>query len=537
MKSYWTVLLRWFESRLGLRQTVGPILGHPVPPGAGWWYVFGSASMTLLLVQMFTGVCLALVYVPAADKAYESLEYLNYTQELGWFLRAMHFWAGSGMVVMVVLHMTQVFLFGAFKYPRELTWMVGVVLFALTLAMGFSGQVLRWDQDAYWGVGVGAAMAGRVPFVGDAIVHLLLGGPTIGGETLSRFFTLHVFVLPGLLLATLGLHLYLVLRLGISEPPVPGETAEPGEYERRYHKLLQRGEPFFPDSVYRDAIYSAVVVTVVVVLAAWLGPYGPSEPPDPTIIDAEPRPEWYFLPLFALLSLSPPQLETFIMLGLPVVGLVALFLVPVLFGRGERAPGRRPLAVLAVIFLYVTIGVLGWLGYKAPWSPVMDAWSGVPVPISMVKGRGPLELAGAIVLQNKDCRNCHALEGKGGRRGPQLDGVAARLSRTELIRQVLQGGGNMPAYGRELTPAEVEAVVAFLETLHGPDQPVARLAFPLTPGRGDDPGARTSDQRAPSVAPPPRIEPETPPAARAASKAPAPVKAPPAASKAAGKGS
>ena len=121
----------------------------------GWWYVFGSASLTLLVVQILTGIALALVFVPSADKAYESLLYLNFEQPLGWFLRALHYYAGSGMVVMVLVHMTQVFLHGAYKYPRELTWVVGVFLLLCTLGMFFTGQVLRWDPDAYWGIAVG----------------------------------------------------------------------------------------------------------------------------------------------------------------------------------------------------------------------------------------------------------------------------------------------------------------------------------------------------------------------------------------------
>ena len=148
------------------------MLTHPIPRGAagpmGWWYVFGSASITLLAIQVLTGIGLALVYVPTADKAYESLLYLNYEQPLGWLLRAMHYYAGSGMVVMVLAHMTQVFLHGAYKYPRELTWVMGVFLLLCTLGMFFSGQVLRWDPDAYWGLAVAGSMAGRVPVAGPA---------------------------------------------------------------------------------------------------------------------------------------------------------------------------------------------------------------------------------------------------------------------------------------------------------------------------------------------------------------------------------
>src|SRR5262249_46102069 len=172
----------------------------------------------------------------------------NTDQPLGWFVRALHYYAGSGMVVLLLAHMTQVFLHGAFKYPRELTWLVGVVLLLLTMGMFFTGQVLRWDPDAYWGIGVGASMAGRVPYAGPASVPLLIGGPVIGGDSLSRFFALHVFVIPGLLLAFLGVHLWLVLKKGISEPPVPGQLVDPKTYDAHYEKEVHNGVPFLGEA-------------------------------------------------------------------------------------------------------------------------------------------------------------------------------------------------------------------------------------------------------------------------------------------------
>lgn len=482
----------WLEARLGLAESILPMMRHPVPTGARWWYVFGSATLTLFMVQVITGICLALVYVPAPDQAFDSLEYLNHDQYLGWLLRAVHNYAATGMVCMMFVHMTQVFLFGAFKYPRELTWLFGVALLGLTLFMGFSGQVLRWDQDAYWGLNVAASMAGRVPLLGPQVVDLLLGGPNVGAASLSRFFTLHVFVVPGLLIMLIGAHLYLVLRKGISEPPVPGRPVDPATYEAEYHKIVERGEPFFPDAMWRDAIFSFLTVLVVVAVAAYFGPYGPSSIPDPTLIHANPRPDWYFLWMFALLALSPPEVETFIMLVLPVVlfGILASF--PFLAGKGERSWRRRPVAVLSVLFVFITFVVLTYLGAVAPWSPAMDAWSSAPVPEKMIQwppdpkqphdrhSLTPLQLQGAVVLQNKSCRNCHALDGSGGQRGPDLTDVATRLTRDQLIRQVIQGGGNMPAYGKQLKPAEVDGLVDFLGTLRGGEAP-AHSSAPAVP--------------------------------------------------------
>jgi ubiquinol-cytochrome c reductase cytochrome b subunit len=476
--------LAWFDFRLNLRETLVPLMSHPIPRGAagpmGWFYVFGSASMTLLFLQILTGIGLALVYVPTADQAYESLVYLNYQQPWGWFLRSLHYWSGSAMVVMVVVHMTQVFLHGAYKYPRELNWLTGVVLLLLTLGMAFSGQVLRWDADAYWGVGVGASMAGRVPWLGPFLVDLLLGGPIIGADTLSRFFALHVFVIPGLLLATLGVHLWLVLKRGVSAPPVPGQTVDPKTYQEEYEKELRKeGVPFFGEAMLKDALFSALTVIVVVVLAAIAGPKGPGALPEPALLGADPKPDWPFWWLFALLSLSPPGAETFIMLVFPVVLIGALLLVPFLSNRGERAPSRRPVAVLSVIVIFTLLAVLTYLGDKEPWSPVMDAWSSDPVPEDLVQRSTPLQLQGSIVFQNKQCRNCHALEGIGGQRGPDLTRVGTRLTRDQLIDQVSNGtpgGGNMPAYGKQMKPAEMSALVDFLVSLRPPGQAPARPA-------------------------------------------------------------
>jgi len=459
------------------------MLTHPIPKGAagpmGWWYVFGSASLTLLIIQILTGIGLALVYVPTADKAYESLLYLDYEQPLGWFLRALHYYAGSGMVVMVLVHMTQVFLQGAYKYPRELTWVVGVFLLLFTLGMFFSGQILRWDPDAYWGLAVAASMAGRVPVLGPLVVHLMLGGPVIGSDSLSRFFTLHVFVIPGLLLAFLAVHLWLVLKRGISAPPSPGRVVDPKTYDEEYEQELREGVPFLGDAALKDVFFSALVVVIVVALAAVLGPKGPTGPADPALGGANPRPEWPFLWLFALLSLSPASAETFLILVFPVILIAALLLVPFISNRGERAPSRRPVVVLLVILIYTALGVLTYQGIAAPWSPQMTAWSSEPIPTDLISRSSPLQLQGAAVFQYKNCRNCHALAGKGGLRGPDLANVGTRLTRDQLIDQVSNGtpgGGNMPAYGKQLNPFQMAALAEFLVNLRPPDQPPARPA-------------------------------------------------------------
>ncbi|HVW77031.1 MAG TPA: cytochrome b N-terminal domain-containing protein [Alloacidobacterium sp.] len=471
-------LYNWFETRVQLEAPVKEAVLHPVPRStASWWYVFGSAAMTLLFLQIATGILLALVYVPSASEAWKSLDMLNHQLQLGWFLRAMHGWGSNFMVAVVLIHMAQVFIFGAYKFPRELTWIVGVFLLLMTLGMAFTGQVLRFDQDAYWGLGIGASIASRVPVIGGPLVNLLLGGPIIGGATLSRFFALHVFVIPGAMLAFTGLHVWMVLKLGINEWPMPGRVVRRSTYIQEYSEMTHKdGVPFVPDAFWKDLFFSAAILAAVAVCAYVFGPYGPGGRPDPTIIQTAPKPDFFFLWLYAVLSYLPPSLETPFVLVAPVIGICILLALPLVAGEGEKSWYRRPVAVLVLVMVAVSWGIFTHLATFTPWSPIMDAWSGDPVPPKLIHSATPLERQGAVVFQAKQCRNCHSVGGSGGQRGPALDTVATRLTEDQLIRQVLQGGGNMPAYGKTLSPPEVTALVRFLETLKPANQPSAANA-------------------------------------------------------------
>ncbi len=468
----------WFDRRLQLAAPIREVAEHPVPKNtASWWYVFGSAALVVFLLQLVTGIMLAFIYVPSASEAWNSLQNLNHDVTLGWFIRALHGWGSNFMVAIVLIHMMQVFLFGAYKFPRELTWVVGVFLLLMTMGMAFTGQVLRFDQDAYWGLGIGASIASRVPVLGPAIVKLMLGGPIIAGATLSRFFALHVFVIPGMLIAFVGLHLLMVVKLGINEWPMPGRLVKRATYENEYHELTQKdGAPFVPYAVWKDLFFAAFIVLAVATCAAYFGPFGPTGQPDPTIIQTAPRPDYFFLWLYAVLSFLPPSMETPALLIGPVIVIGALLLLPFLSGEGEKSWRRRPIAVLTILLVAVTLATFTHLAGYTPWSPHMNAWSSDPIPARFLQHRTALERQGALVFQAKQCHNCHALEGKGGQRGPALDSVAVQLTQDQLIRQVIQGGGNMPAYGKNLSPAETTALVAFLQTLHPAGQAPARDA-------------------------------------------------------------
>ncbi len=456
-----TRFLAWIDDRSGLLTATRRALEHPVPPRTGWWYVFGSATLLAFILQVATGIALATAYVPSSGQAYDSLRFISEQALLGRFLRGMHYFGASAMVLLIGIHVSRTYLMAAYKFPRELNWLSGAVLLLLTLALAFTGQLLRWDQTAVWSVIVGAAQAGRMPIVGGEIARFILAGDTIGGATLSRFFAFHVFFIPALVFGFIGLHLLLVLRHGISERPKAGEPVDPATYRRGYDELLRReGVPFWPDAAWRDVVFGAAMVSTVALLAVIVGPPELGPPPDPSILEAYPRPDWYFLWYFAVLAMAPQHLETIIIVAGPLAFGALLLLVPA-FNKGERSVRRRPMAALLVVFIWTMIIVFWVAGERAGWSPDFDA---APLPARVVRSTDPTVLEGAKLFHQKGCEFCHAVSGYGGERGPELSDVASRMSSGQITARITNGGPKMPAYARVLTPEETRAIVAFLNT-------------------------------------------------------------------------
>ncbi len=217
--------LDWVEERSGLVGGIKYFLFRKVPGDTNWFHTLGSATLTAFLVQAITGVILAMYYKPDPNSAYQSIQHISNDITLGWLVRGMHKWGASVFIILMFFHMARVFLFGAYKYPRELNWIIGVLLLALGMFEGFTGYLLPWDQTAYWATVVGINLNGTAPFLGPFIASILRGGAEIGPDTLSRFYSIHMLILPGAIFALIGLHLYLVIRLGVSSPPWSKQAA------------------------------------------------------------------------------------------------------------------------------------------------------------------------------------------------------------------------------------------------------------------------------------------------------------------------
>ncbi|MEO7034920.1 MAG: cytochrome b N-terminal domain-containing protein [Polyangiaceae bacterium] len=462
LKAAW----RWFDDRTGLSSAVAPLARHLVPRDSRWWYVFGSATLIAFVVQVVTGVTLAFSYIASPSQAYPTLVFISEDAPFGRVLRGMHYFGASAMVLLIGLHLAQTYLFAAYKFPREMNWLTGVLLLAFTLLMGFTGQLLRWDENATWSVVVAAEQAGRVPFIGEKLARFILGGDTIGGATLGRFFAIHVFVIPACLFAFIGAHVALVFRNGISEPPKQGEPVDPATYRGAYEaRLAKSGVPFWPDAAWRDAVFCAGVVLVILALALIVGPPILGKPPNPTDLNAAPRPDWYLLWYFAVLALLPPSIEPYVIVLGPLAVGALLFGLPFVSNRGERSPMKRPWAIAGVIVAVTMIGTLWLQGVRSPWSPNFDAQ---PLPKAVIGADSGPVFQGAALFHQKGCLNCHLIAGDGGRRGPDLTNIGNLLPRDQMVLRILNGGTNMPAFGSTLAPADLDRIVDFLVSRRRP---------------------------------------------------------------------
>ena len=414
----------WFESRLPIGRTLRGMLDEEVPGGAKFVYALGSATLLTFLVLAVTGVVQLFFYAPTTAAAYASVNYLRFQVPFGWLVHGLHYWAATLMVVLALLHLVQVFLWGAFKKPREMTWILGVLLLLGTLAATYTGNPLAWDEKGYWAARVGAGIIGSVPLVGGWLRDVVFGGTTVGQLTITRFFGLHIAVIPLLIGSIIALHLITFRKEGAAGPIRPSTKTG----------------AFYPDQVLRDLIVFAVVLVVLVGLSAFLltPVTGPADALDASYVG---RPDWPFLFIFQLLKYLPGQLEVVGTVGVPVLGTLLLLLVPWLDRSPERSPAKRP-AVLA-IFVVVSgaLVALSILGAQTS-TPAAVAPVGPPGPtpeasiVSTPPGPGPSlasnQVGGAAHGQELYvlyCQECHGARGVKGVENPgSADGEVPSLN-------------------------------------------------------------------------------------------------------------
>jgi ubiquinol-cytochrome c reductase cytochrome b subunit len=431
----------WLDSRLKLASLERTLLDEPIPGGASWIYVFGSATLFLFILQAVTGMFLAVYYAPTPDHAYDSVQYIEQQVSFGWFVRGLHHWGASGMVIAVGLHMLQVFLYGAFKPPREMMWMVGVVLFLLVMGFAFTGYLLPWDQTAYWATQVGINMVGTVPLVGDFLVRVMRGGEMLGALTLSRFFAVHVLFLPALIVTGIVVHLFILRRVGPAGP-----------WDER--KAAAVTEPFHPRQVFMDAVVMVVVFLVLALLATFV-PFPLADKANPADTSFVPVPEWYFLFYYELLKHVHGPLEPFATWVLPAIVILAMLLWPFLDRqKAVRAPTSRPVGMaIGVLFLITVFSLLG-VSLKNLYG---------------VKRTDPGIAHGQTLFANLGCAGCHRIHGNGGAIGPDLSYEGdTRPDREWHIKhfrdpQSVSPGSIMPKF--PLTEAELQDLTSYILSL------------------------------------------------------------------------
>ena len=343
----------WLDARTGFRALVKHLLDEPIPRGVGWWFVTGSIVLFLLGVQFATGVLLAIFYSPSPESAYDSVRFIMERVTFGRILRGLHFFGASFIVIAAVVHMLRVVAFGSYKKPRELNWVVGVLLFLIILGFALTGYLLPWDQKAYWATTVTLNIARSVPLAGDFLNGILKGGTDLGALTLLRWYAAHVFLLPACLIGFTVAHLYLMRRQGISGPitPVPGPPT-----------------PFYPYHALKDTIAVAVVFALLLTMATVFD--APLDAvANPTDAAYVPRPEWYFMSLFELLKYFPGPFEPVATVVIPGLVIALLLLLPFLDRRPEREPARRPLVVGGFVVVLTGITLLTVLGFRSTPGP------------------------------------------------------------------------------------------------------------------------------------------------------------------------
>ncbi|HTZ40250.1 MAG TPA: cytochrome b N-terminal domain-containing protein [Syntrophales bacterium] len=464
-------LLKWIDERWPLTPFIRLALDEEMAGGSSYAYVFGSSALILFLLQVVTGIWQLFYYVPTLEQGYNSLNYLRTEVPFGWLVHGLHYWGANAMVVLVMLHLSQVFIWGAYKRPHELQWITGVLLFFLTMAMSLTGGALPWDKRSYWLVEVASSTAGTVPFVGELSKRLMLGGGVIGQLTLSRFFILHAALASGILLTVAAIHLVALRKAG---------NAGPWDETKRRIK-----GPFWPDQVFKDGFVASLIILALVGLSVAIPPpyAGMADPLDATYV---PKPEWNFLFFYQALKYFPGPWEVLATVGIPLGGFVVLVLVPFVDHSAERNPTERPLAMEAwaiVVVVFVSLTVAGAYsrpeGLETPAPAVQQAQ-----PAPAFAPAAPLTAGaqtGKELFLTQGCTACHRIGASGGTIGPDLSGEGMKGHPPDwLISQLKDPRQHnptsvMPSFAA-LGDAKIANLVEYLQSLKAETQAASKGA-------------------------------------------------------------
>jgi ubiquinol-cytochrome c reductase cytochrome b subunit len=470
-------VLAWLESRIGYTGIIKMLLDEPVPGGARWWYVFGSVLTFILTLQLVTGILLASFYAPSSTTAWASVAFIQDQLTMGWFVRGLHSMGASAMVILTCIHLGQVLLFGAYKAPREMNWLVGVLMLGLVLAFGLTGYLLPWDQKGYWATQVATSIIGTTPIVGGALKKLLQGGSLYGNYTLTHFYALHTYVLPGTIIGLLLLHLYLFRRHGVTP-----------KWRMSREDLAKSTQPFWPDQLVRDVIACAITFLVIVLLVLRSHGADLEAPADPSSSYVA-RPEWYFLPLFQILKYFEGPLEVIGTMVLPGLAGALLIGLPFIDRSHTRDPRRRLAVLIGAVAGFASVVALGVLASRGDHASASFhrqrieaqekaetarklALQGVPAEGGVSVFRND-PFSHARELWDEKCAGCHALTGTGGDKGPDLSNYNSRAWIAGFLKEpdgklymgpVKLDKGMKPFEG---TPDELKAITEFVYGMTG----------------------------------------------------------------------
>jgi ubiquinol-cytochrome c reductase cytochrome b subunit len=460
--------VKWIEERTGFVSMTQDFLTEDIPGGASYWYVFGSVTLFAMIVQIITGIFLTFFYAPSTATAWESTRAI-YLNPWTHFLLSLHYWGASAMIALVVLHLLQVLIWGAYKAPRELNWVVGVLLLLVTLVLGLTGYLLPWDMNAYFASRVSLNIVGLAPS-GSVIQDVAQGGTAMGTATINRFFGLHVWLMPAALLVLVGAHLVIFRRQGPAGP-VPDD------------RRRQAPGRFWPDQLFMDGAASLIVFVIIILLACFVPPYLDAKA-NPAVSNFTPYPEWYFLSLFGLLALVPPTVhigpltvstDLFATIIVPTIFGIIVLMLPWLDRSRTRSFTSRAgalwmtaIALIAIVGLSI-FGQIGILRRQAAGPPSPPQWE-------VLAATAPAKANNGARLYAANCSRCHGDLGQGvaGAFPPLAKNTVVAGDPNKVIGIVLDGlhgpvtvngqtyNGTMPPWRGTLSDADAAAVVTYI---------------------------------------------------------------------------